>query len=82
VTPEPLIVSATSGLAVMVNALAPELNTIAFTSVQSEAETDVIMELSKVAVSVGLLGTVTGTQFSPVFQSAVTGLELQVALPA
>jgi hypothetical protein len=39
------------------------------------------VEAVKVAISSGP-GTVCGTQFSALFQSLLTGFELQVALPA
>src|SRR5215813_2004879 len=42
----------------------------------------VIVEGPMVAISSGPLGTVAGTQFSGVYQSSLTGLLLQVALPA
>jgi hypothetical protein len=40
------------------------------------------VEVAKVATSPGPLGTVAGIQFAAVFQSPLTGLALQVALPA
>ncbi len=42
----------------------------------------VVCETSKVAVSVGSLGTVAGVQLLGVFQSPLAGLRFQVALPA
>jgi hypothetical protein len=41
----------------------------------------VIVEMLKVAVSKGPLGTVAGVQLAAVFQSPLTGFALQVALP-
>ena len=49
--PTPLRVSVRVGVAVMVNALAPGLNTIRFTSVSAEIETSVTEDESKVVVS-------------------------------
>ena len=82
VGPTPLMVNVNVGLAVMVNALAPELNTMPLTSVFAESETLVILEVAKVAVSDAPLGTVVGVQFVAVFQSPVAGLAFHVALPA
>ena len=64
------------------NALAPGLNTIPFTSVSAERETPVVLDKANVAVSDGPLGTVFGIQFVAVFQSPVAGLACHVALPA
>src|SRR5438105_4819175 len=66
----------------MVNALAPGLKTILFTSVLAETKTFVTLEAPKVAMSLGSLGTVFGVQFAAVFQSPLVGLRFQVALPA
>jgi hypothetical protein len=41
-----------------------------------------VLELSNVATSSGLLGTVSGVQFETVFQSLLAGSKFQVALPA
>ena len=70
------------GLAVIVNALAPALNTMPLTSVLSERETPLILENAKVAVSAGLLGGPPAVQLAAVFQSPVAGVASQVALPA
>ncbi len=82
VTPAPLIVNVTEGLAVIVKALAPELNTMPLTSVLAEAETLVVLEVAKVAVSDEPLGTVAGVQLLAVSHSPVAGLVFQVAVPA
>jgi hypothetical protein len=67
---------------VTVKALAPALNTIPAISIRPKSETPVILEVLKVAISVGPFGTVSGVQLAAVFQSPLTGFELQVALPA
>src|SRR5207249_993977 len=69
-------------LVVIVNTLAPALNTIPLTSVLAEVEMPVTLEEAKLAVSDGPLGTVAGVQLAAVFQSPLVGLEVQVALPA
>jgi hypothetical protein len=79
--PTPLMVNVNAGLAVIVNALAPELNTRPLTSVFDETETPVILEEANVAVSAGPLGGPPAVQFAGVFQSPVAGLASQVALP-
>src|SRR5436190_16480387 len=66
----------------IVNALAPGLNTMPLTSVSAERETLVILDVAKVAVSFGPLGTVIGPQSAAVPQSPPIGLNAQVALPA
>src|SRR5207244_1317476 len=53
-----------------------------FTSVVTELDIAVILEKAKVAVSDGPLGTLAGVQFAAVFQSPLTGSEIQVALLA
>ena len=60
-------------LAVIVNALAPALNTMPLTSVMAERETLVVLEKANVAVSEGPLGTVAGIQLRAVFQSPLAG---------
>jgi hypothetical protein len=82
VKPTPLTVNRNMGLAVIVNALAPALNTIPLTCVLAEMETPVIFERANVAVSAEPLGTVGGVQFVAVFQSPVAGPLFQVALLA
>jgi len=47
-----------------------------------ETEISVVFETSKVATSAGPFGIVGGIQFVAVFQSPVSGVALQVALPA
>jgi hypothetical protein len=82
VMPTPLMVSVSVGLAVMVKALPPELNTMPFTSVLAEIETPVVLDEANVAVSVELLGTVIGDQLVAVFQSPEPGARSHCALPA
>ena len=81
VTPTPLIVNANE-LSVIVNALAPELNTMLFTVIRLDRETPVMLDVANVAVSVTELGTVTGVQLAAVPQSPVAGAAFHVALPA
>src|ERR1700756_154530 len=77
------MVSDSTGLTVIVNALAPELNVIPATVVLAEIETPVVLEVANVAVSLAPLGKpVFGVQFAFVSQSPVPGLRFQVALPA
>src|SRR5215471_17705166 len=64
---------------VMVKALAPALNTMLFTSVARVTKMAVVLERSKVAVSVDPFGTVFGIQLIGVFQSELVGLRFQVA---
>src|SRR5439155_3699871 len=82
VIPVPLIVNVCPGLLVTVKALASAVNVTALTSVPAEIETEVGLEASKVAVSLGPFDTVGGVQLAAVFQSALTGLSFQVALSA
>ena len=82
VIPTPLMVNVNEGFAVIVNALAPELNAMPFTSVSAEIETPLVLEDANVAVSNGPLGMVGGVQFAAWFQPPVAGLVFQVALPA
>jgi hypothetical protein len=82
VIPMPLMNNEERKGAVIVNALAPALNTIPFTSVNAEREISILLERANVAVSVGPFGTVAGVQFVAVFQSLLPGLRFQVALPA
>src|SRR5437868_15094911 len=56
--PAPLTVYVNVGPAMIVNALAPALNTMPFTSVLAERETLVVLEVANVAVSDGALGIV------------------------
>src|SRR5206468_2979259 len=81
IMPAPLIVNAKE-LSVIVNALAPELNTMLFTVIRLEREMPVMLDVANVAVSVGEFGTVPGVQLAAVFQSPVTGAAFHVALPA
>jgi len=82
VTPVPLRVNVTEGLAVIVKALAPASKTTPLTSVVADKLMLVTLDSSNVPVSLGPLGTVAGVQLAAVFQSLVTGLRFQVALPA
>ena len=76
------MVSCEAVLTVIVNALAPGLNTILSTSVKAKIETPLLLETANVATSAGPFGTVAGVQLAAVFQSPVVGLVLQAALPA
>jgi hypothetical protein len=67
---------------VIVKALAPELNTMLLTSVVAESETAVLVDVAKVAVFDGPLGTVNCTQLLALFQLPEAGLAFHVALPA
>ena len=78
----PLIVNVNVGLAVILNALAPALNTRSLTSVLADVETLVLLEVAKVAVSAGPFGGLLGVQLVALFQSPVAGVAFQVALPA
>jgi hypothetical protein len=80
--PTPPTVNINVGPTVIVNALAPALNTIRFTAVLAERETPVVFEAANVAVSDGPLGMVGGIQFAAWFQSPVAGLFFQVPLSA
>src|SRR5713101_3318459 len=82
VMPTPLMVNVNMGLAVIVNALPPELNTVPLTSVLADRDTVVISEVAKKAVSDGPLGGPPAVQLPAVFQSPVVGLANHVALPA
>jgi len=82
VMPTPLIVKKPVGVAVIVNALPPALNTIPLTCVLAERETPVLLEVAKVAVSADPLGGPPAVQLPAVFQSPVAGLAFHVALPA
>ena len=65
-----------------VKALAFVSKTTESTSVWAEREMAVAFELPNVATSAGSLGTVSGVQFTAVFQSPLVGVSFQVALPA
>jgi hypothetical protein len=80
--PAPLTVNVKGGLAVIVNALAPELNTMPFTSVFADKETAVRLLVANVAVSDGPLGTVEPVQFAAWFQLPDVGFCFHVALSA
>src|SRR2546430_2869730 len=82
VIPVPLMVKRGEAVSVIVNALAPASNTMAFTSVLAETEMAVVFETAKVAVSDAPFVTLAGVQFAAVFQSPLTGLRFHVALPA
>jgi hypothetical protein len=79
--PTPLIVNEKKGL-VIVNALAPGLNTMPLTSVVCEMTGRLILEVANVAVSAGPLGGPLATQLAALFQSVLAGVAFQVALPA
>ena len=85
-TPTPLIVSVEGEVPCprteMTNGLAPASKAMLFTSVFAVSEMLVVVETSKVAVSNGPLGTVSGVQFAGAFQSLLVGLRSHVALPA
>ena len=67
----------------MVKGLAPGAKTISLSSTASESVGVGRLERSKVATSVGSLGTVFGVQFVAVLQSPpFVGLTFHVALPA
>ncbi len=53
-----------------------------FVSIKPEKDKAVILDLPKVAVSAGPLGTVAGVQLAALVQWVSTGLRFQVALPA
>jgi hypothetical protein len=80
--PTPLSVKEKVALAVIVNGLAPALNTMPLTSVLAEMKGALFCDLSNVAVSAGPLGTVIGVQFRAVFQFSCGANFLHVALPA
>src|ERR1700720_3248424 len=67
---------------VMVNALAPELNTILSTVVLADRDTLVILETPNDAMAPDPLGTVAGVQFAAVFQSPLLGLAFHIGSPA
>jgi hypothetical protein len=76
-----LMVNMNVGLAVIVNALAPELNVMLSTVVFAEIETPVILEVANVAVSPdAALGAVPVFQLAPVFQLPELGVASHVAL--
>jgi len=81
VMPTPLMVNEKKGL-VIVNALAPGLNTMPLTSVVCEMMGRLMLEVANVAVSAGPLGGPLATQLAAVFQSVLAGVTFQVALPA
>jgi hypothetical protein len=78
VTPMPSMIK-TWDAELIVKALAPELNTMALTSVTAERETAVLVDVAKVAVSEGPLGIVAGVQLPASFQSPLAGLVFQLA---
>jgi len=84
VMPAPLMVNVgeVPGVFAIVNALAPELNTMPLSSVVNEMKGRVRLEDANVAVSAGPLGTVAGVQLVVVNQSVEAGLAFQLALPA
>src|SRR6187399_1182212 len=80
VMPAPLMVNAKKRL-VIVNALAPGLNTMPLTSVGAPIS-GFILEVANLAVSAGPLGGPPAVQLAALFQFISTGVALQVALPA
>src|SRR5204863_1691235 len=65
VTPAPLTVSLVEvGAGLIVNALAPELNTMLLTVTLAERATAVVLERAKGAISFEPLGTVAGVQLA------------------
>ena len=81
VMPTPLMVNEKKGL-VIVNALAPGLNTMPLTSVVPEMTGRLILEVANVAVFVEPLGGPPAVQLAALFQSVLAGPANQVALPA
>src|SRR5438270_11778308 len=88
VMPTPLIVSVMvfrlpkAGAAIMVNALAPELNMIPSTCVLAERETLVILEEANIASSDGPFGAKGGDQLVLLFQFPEVGIANHVeAMP-
>ena len=80
VMPTPLMVNEKKGL-VIVNALAPGLNTMPLTSVVAEMTGRLILEVANVAVSAGPLGGPLATQLAAVFQSVLAGACLPGGAP-
>ena len=82
--PAPLMVNVgeVPGAFMIVNALAPGLNTMPLTSALNAMKGLLLLEDANVAVSAGPLGTVVSVQLVAVNQSPVAGLAFQVALPA
>src|SRR3954466_11917316 len=76
------MVKESAGVALMVKALAPALNTMALSSTSLDKVMEGLFEVAQVATSLGPLGTALGTQLVAVFQSPEVGLRFQVALPA
>ena len=73
VMPTPLMVNEKKGL-VIVNALAPGLNTMPLTSVVAEMTGRLILELANVAVFVDPLGGPFAVQLAALFQSVLAGV--------
>src|SRR5437867_2656273 len=84
VMPAPLMVNVgeVPGTFMIVNALAPGLNTMPLSSALNAMKGRVLLEDANVAVSAGPFGTVVGVQLVAVNQSPVAGLAFHVALPA
>ena len=84
VMPAPLMVNVgeVPSAFMIVNALAPGLNTMPLSSALNAMKGRVLLEEANVAVSAGPFGTVVGVQLVAVNQSPVAGLAFQVALPA
>src|SRR6266516_3021497 len=79
--PTPVMYNVAPAL-LMVNALAPELNTIPFTCVRAEVKTPVTLEVAKVATSAAPFGGPPAVQLAAVFQSPLTWFIRHVALSA
>jgi hypothetical protein len=82
VMPTPLRVRVNVGVAAMMKALAPALNTMPFTWVLAEIEMSEMEDESKVAVAAEPLGTVIDDQLEALFQLPLAGELSQVPLPA
>src|SRR5438876_8372399 len=84
VMPAPLMVNVGEfpSAFMIVNALAPGLNTMPLSSALNAMKGRVLLEDANVAVSAGPFGTVVGVQLVAVNQSPVAGLAFHVALPA
>ncbi|HEY1583679.1 MAG TPA: hypothetical protein VGF73_11335 [Chthoniobacterales bacterium] len=85
ITPAPLMESVVPGetaRVMIVNGLAPGSKVMLATSMLVGTVIVVTLETSKVAASVGLLGTVAGIQFPVVVHRPSIGAAFQLALPA
>ena len=80
-TPAPLIVRVTPGIAETVKGLATAVKSTAPTSTEDLMVISVTFETLNVATSDGRCGTVSGVQLPGVFHTPVAGSRSQVALP-